>query len=668
MKFNINKISFLLFLMILFSVQGFSQKKEMELANSEFIDLQFNAAAETYQKVIQKIKEETPEKQYATFMVAECYRMMNDPDQAEPYYKMLVDGNFSDTYPVIYLRYATVLKTKGDVAGAKEYFKKYLKKEPDNQEAKTGVKSCEWLQASQLKRAQVNVSAIKSINSDEDDFGPAFLSRNYDQMVFTSNRAGVSRKKMDQWTGSGFSDLYKSTLSGDTWSDPALFEFLGKINSDIHEGTPSLNGDFSTMYFTRCDRMGETRVFCQIWKTDKIENSWREPRIVFDDSLANIGQPSVSSDELTLVFSSDMKGGKGGKDLWIARRGSKAEEFGKPVILGPGINTPGNEMFPHLFNDTTLLFSSNGYEGYGGLDIFKSVWKKNTWSTPENLLTPINSGYDDFGIIIKIIDEEGYFSSNRPGGKGGDDIYQFTRKNLLFTIAGKVSDFVTQQPLKGAQVLMTGDDGSTAETGTDKQGYYKFSNDQVLEDHAYELTYKKDNYFSKKETVSTHPFDDDHDFTVDMQLEPIPEKPIVLPDILYALDKWDLAPQYQDSLTQLVGLLKDNENIIIELRSHTDTRGSDQYNEILSQKRAQTVVDFIISQGIDPRRLVAKGYGEKVPRVLDKDVVRENYRFKVGTELNDKFINSLPSEEIREAAYQLNRRTEFSVLSKDFKP
>jgi peptidoglycan-associated lipoprotein len=152
-----------------------------------------------------------------------------------------------------------------------------------------------------------------------------------------------------------------------------------------------------------------------------------------------------------------------------------------------------------------------------------------------------------------------------------------------------------------------------------------------------------------------------------MILEPIPEKPIVLPDILYALDKWDLQPQYQDSLRQLVKLLLVNETLVIELRSHTDSRGSDEYNEELSQKRAQSVVDFLVSQGVDPGRLVAKGYGERIPRVLDKDMIRDNYLFKAGTEMNDRFINSLPSDEIKEAAFQLNRRTEFSVLSKDYK-
>jgi peptidoglycan-associated lipoprotein len=663
-----NKILLLLILILIFRTAGFSQKKEIELANSAYNELQYNAASEYYLKAIKKIKENTPEKQQATFMLAECYRMMNKTDLAEPYYKLLIESNYDSTNPVIYIRYATVLKTQGNVTGSKEYYLKYLKGDPGNQEAKMGVKSCEWLLANQHKAAQVNVLPVSNINSDEDDFGPAFLSRNFDQLVFTSNRIGENGKNRDQWTGSRFSDLYKSTLSEKSWSDPAPIEYFGALNSDIHEGTPALNGDFTTMYFTRCDRMAEKKIYCQIWKTEKSENRWMAPKMVLADSTANVGQPSISKDELTLVFSSDMKGSKGGKDIWVVHRESKEQDFVQPAVLLPGINTSGDEVFPYLFNDTTLFFSSNGYEGFGSWDIYRSTWRNNSWSTPQILFPPINSGYDDFGIIIKKPDEEGYFTSNRPGGKGGDNIYQFTRKTLLFTVSGHVKDKLTLLAMPGAQVLLTGENRDTANILTDGQGYFKFDTSVVLEDHDYELIFRKNNYFAEKASVTTIPYEDDHDFIIEIKLEPIPEKPIVLPDILYALDKWDLAPQYQDSLMNLVELLHTNETLVIELRSHTDTRGSDEYNEVLSQKRAQTVVDFIISQGIDPRRLVAKGYGEKVPRILDKDVNRENYQFKAGTELNDKFINNLPSEEIKEAAYQLNRRTEFSVLSKDFKP
>jgi peptidoglycan-associated lipoprotein len=643
------------------------QNKEIKMADSAFITLQYNTAAENYQRAIKKYRETTPEKQYATFRLAECYRIMNQPDLAMPYYKQLAEGGYGNANPEVFLRYAAVLKTGGDVISAKSYYEKYLKSDPSSQEARTGMESCQWMIDNQKKKLQVNVVNVGKINSDYDEFGPAFLSPGFNEIVFTSNRYNEKTKSWDQWTGSPYSDLYKSSQGSKGWSDPVTFEFAGKINSEVHEGSPCLSKDFNSMYFTRCDKAGEKMAFCQIWKTQKVDNQWKEPEPVLSDSSANIGQPTVSKDELTLIFSADIKGGTGNNDIWAAHRESRDSAFGKPAMLDLVINTPGDEVFPYLYNDTTLYFSSNGFDSYGGWDIYKSVYRNNKWSKPENLLTPINSGYDDFGIIIRVPGEEGYFSSNRPGGKGGDDIYQFYRKILHFTATGQVKDKMTLLSIQGAQVMLIGEK-DTVIALTDKTGHYVFDTTAVREDKSYQLIFKKTGYFLQKDQFSTLPYEDDHDFAIDMILEPIPEKPIVLPDILYQLDKWDLAPQYQDSLMQLVQLLKENESLVIELRSHTDSRGSDEYNVILSQKRAQSVVDFLVTQGIEPARLVAKGYGERIPRILDKDYTRENYKFKAGTELTDAYINNLPSKEVREAAYQLNRRTEFAVLAKDYKP
>lgn len=656
----------LLFMLSIFS-SATGQNKEIRMADSAFITLQYNTAADYYKKAIKKFKEASPEKQYATYRLAECYRIMNEPDLAMPYYKELSESGYGTTNPDVFLRYAAGLKTAGDFAGAKSYYEKYLKTDPGNQEAKVGIESCDWLLSNQKKRLQVNVVAMEDVNSSYDDFGPAFLDPDFSQVVFTSNRFNENSKNWDQWTGSPYSDLYKSSVTNKGWSVPAPFEFLGNINSEVHEGSPGVSKDFNALYFTRCDRAAEKMAFCQIWRTQKIDNKWKEPELVLSDSAANIGQPTVSRDELTLIFSADITGSKANNDIWAARRVSRDSAFGKPAPLSPVINTSGDEVFPYLYDDTTLLFSSSGFEGYGGWDIYRSVLRNNKWSVPENMLTPVNSGYDDFGIIIRVPDEEGYFSSNRPGGQGGDDIYRFYRKILLFTASGHVKDKMTLLSLQEVQVMLIGE-RDTVTAVTDKHGFYSFDTSAVMEDHDYQLSFKKEGYFAARDQFSTLPYEDNHDFTVDITLEPIPEKPIVLPDILYELDKWDLAQQYQDSLMMLVQLLRENESLVIELRSHTDSRGSDNYNDILSQKRAQSVVDFLVSQGIEPGRLVAKGYGERIPRVLDKDYTRAGYTFKAGKELTDAYINPLPSKDIREAAYQLNRRTEFAVLAKDYKP
>jgi peptidoglycan-associated lipoprotein len=666
--FNINKISLLAFLMMVFSTSVFSQKKEIEKADSEFNDLQYNAAVEIYKNALAKFKDENVMmKQEATFKLAECYRLMNNPDKAGHYYSELINSSYDTINPLVCLRYASFLETKGDVTTAKIYYTKYLETNPGNEPAEKGVHACDWAIANQNKKAQVNISDVQVLNSVDDDFSPLFFSKNSDQIIFTSNRPESTGKSSDQWTGAQYSDLYKSTLGTSGWSSPVLFDKAGVVNTDIHEGTTAFNSDFTVMYFTRCDRIGAKKEYCKIFKTEKIGNTWSKPREVFADSTANIGQPTLSSDELTIIMSSDKKSGLGGKDLWVARRNSKDEEFGQPVVLEPGVNSAGDEMFPYLFNDTTLYFSSNGLEGYGGLDIFKSIRRGNGWAEPVNLFVPINSGYDDFGILVQVPGEEGYFSSNRPGGLGGDDIYRFTRRTLLFTLSGTVKDKTTLLPLDSVKVLLSSDDSEKGTDFTDSRGHFGFDTSFVLEDYNYDLVFIKDNYFSVKEAFSTFPYDDNHDFTIEIKLEQIPEKPIVLPDILYELGKWNLTPQYQDSLTQLVELLKVNKNLVIELRSHTDSRGTDEYNDELSQKRAQSVVEFLVTRGIEPDRLVAKGYGEKVPRIIDRTTVKEGYLFKAGTELSDRYINSLPNEQVREAAYELNRRTEFSVLSKDYK-
>jgi len=657
----------LLFTMSVFNI-AYSQTKDMKMADSAYITLQYNTAAEYYIKALRKYKEDTPDKHYCTFMLAECYRIMNEPDEAMPYYQELIGTTYGNTNPLLYLRYAEGLLTNGDVEKAKEYYEKLLASDPGNQEALVGIQSCQWMIDNQKKRLQVNVWPLSPINSAEDDFGPAFLDDDLSQIIFTSNRYNEKTKNWDQWTGAPFSDIYKSSLKEKGWTNPAPFAFLGKINSEVHEGSPCVNHDRTAIYFTRCDKAAKNMAYCQIWKTEKTENGWKTPKLVLTDSSSNIGQPTVSTDELTLVFSSDMKGSKGENDLWAVRRKSIDSSFGRPFLFDAALNSTGDEVFPYLFDDTTLYFSSNGFKGYGGWDIYKSVKRKNGWSNPENLLTPVNSGYDDFGIIVRVPGENGFFSSNRPGGKGGDDIYQFYRKTLLFTASGQLKDNMNLLSMEGVSVMLIRDGVDTISTLTDKQGHYYFDTTTVREDHNFELIFKKDNYFSNKGSFSTIPNLDDHNFIIDIILDPIPEKPIVLPDILYELDKWDLAPQYQDSLMQLVQLLRENENLVIELRSHTDSRGSDEYNDVLSQKRAQSVVDFLVSQGIEPGRLVAKGYGERIVRTLDKNVTKSNYTFTAGTELTDAFINSLPSKDIKDAAWQLNRRTEFAVLAKDYKP
>jgi peptidoglycan-associated lipoprotein len=297
---------------------------------------------------------------------------------------------------------------------------------------------------------------------------------------------------------------------------------------------------------------------------------------------------------------------------------------------------------------------------------------------------PINSCWDEIGIIFEdeeIIEpisnapylEKGFFSSNRPGGKGGDDIYYFKLRSTVFTIAGTVRDDGNRHPIDGAEIEIVGSNGTSYKAVTDVKGKYAFDRTKVLMNTTYTIKVKKSGYWDIPNAVQTTiGLTDDTDILQDFMMTRIPKDPIVMPDIYYDLDKWDLKPQYQDSLMQLFFVLVQNQNLVVELRSHTDSRASDEHNDLLSQRRAQSCVDFLVKEmKIDAERIVPKGYGKRNPRKLDKDVkVPYNgkiYQFKRGVTLDDNYIKALPKEQ-QEPAHQLNRRTEFSVIRDDYVP
>jgi peptidoglycan-associated lipoprotein len=281
---------------------------------------------------------------------------------------------------------------------------------------------------------------------------------------------------------------------------------------------------------------------------------------------------------------------------------------------------------------------------------------------------PINSSFDDFAIIFQPEGEQGFFSSNRSGRKSREDIYSFIIPPVAFTLSGTIKDDRTLQVIPGARVDIVGSDGISMTARTSETGVYMFGKSQIMPNTTYEITVSKDNYFNASGRETTVGYEKSKDLIRDFILQPIPEEPVVLPEILYDLAKWDLKPQYQDSLQGLITTLDENPTLKIELASHTDARDTYERNDILSQRRAQSVVDYLIERGIDPDRLVAKGYGERVPRLLLKDITRDGFTFKEGVVLTETYIDSLSSTPEKEAAHQLNRRTEFRVISKDFVP
>ena len=672
---NLNRIV-LLFAVIFFVIQGASGQKRsfIRTADEAYEDERFSVAVEKYQKAYTKLKKNPVERDRISFRMAECYRKMGEMKRADIQYKRLIKNGYDSKEPIILLHYANAQKTVGNLDEAKEYYELYDKKVPDDPRGKYGLSACDMVPGWKEYESKYEFLEVKGLNSRESDFAPTYSNETFNSIIFTSTREGSMGKGVDEWTNQGFSDLFQSRqdVKGE-WSSPVLLDEQeeGGVNSEANEGAPMMNRDFSRLYFTRCPNQDGTKNGCQIYTSNRTGRVWSTPDLVplgLDSSEA-VGHPTVSADELVIYFSSNRPGGMGGKDIWVAFRESTGQPFGRPYNLGPVVNTPGDEMFPFLRYDTLLYFTSDSHPGLGGMDIFYTFPDSSRmWSAPVNMGIPINSEADDFAIIFQPEGEQGFFSSNRNGKKSKEDIYSFIIPPVAFTLAGTVTDDRTLQVIPGARVDIVGSDGISMTARTTDGGVYMFGKTQIMPNTTYEITVSKDNYFNASGRVTTVGYEKSKDLIRDFVLEPIPEEPVVLPDILYDLAKWDLKPQYQDSLQGLITTLDENQTIIIELASHTDARDTYERNDVLSQKRAQSVVDYLIERGIDPDRLIAKGYGERVPRTLTKNIDRDGFVFKQGTILTESFIDSLPTVAEKEAAHQLNRRTEFRVISKDFVP
>ena len=376
------------------------------------------------------------------------------------------------------------------------------------------------------------------------------------------------------------------------------------------------------------------------------------------DSVTALGHPAVSPDGKYLYYVSDAVGGFGGKDIFRSRL--VGNDFGPMENLGPDINTPGDEMFPYVRDSVTLYFASNGHPGMGGLDLFKATQDSTGKWHVENLKAPINSMGDDFGITFEGDKEKGFFSSNRNDARGYDHLYSFELPIITIFIEGIVFD-VDENPIEDATVRIVGKDGLNEKVLAKKDGTYRV---ELERDIRYVMMASARGYLNQNFELKTGPEEKNETYIVDFYLSPI-SKPVVIENIFYDFDKATLRPESQKALDEMIKMLNDNPNVTIELGAHTDRKGSDQYNERLAQRRAQSVVDYLIAGGIEKERLEAKGYGESVPKVINKKMAK-NYDFlNEGDVLTEEFILTLTPEQ-QEIADQINRRTEFKVLRTNY--
>ena len=648
----------------LFSTNAIAQKDHLAVADQAFEGQEYYKAITLLKKAYSKEKDKA-NKAEIIFKTAECYRFVNDSKQAETWYRKALKIKYPENNVQLY--YANALKANGKFEDAIVEYEKYSELAPDDPRGKNGAEACALAQKWVDNPSRYVVENAVQLNGKNMDFSPSYASRNHKELYFTSSRDNASGNEVDGWTGQGFTDIFSATIDNKgKWSKPKPLP--ATINSIYNEGAAVMNNDFNQMIFTRCGVKKKVKMGCELYSTNKNGDSWTEAEVLpffvkdegDDSTQVTVGHPALSADGKVLVFASDAEGGKGGRDLWKSTFDEEKKRWEKPVALA-SINTPGDEMYPFIHADGTLYFASNGHIGMGGLDIFMAEAQGEDWGQVTNMRSPINSSGDDFAIIFEKEQEKGFFTSNREDGKGSDDIYSFLLPALKFTLCGTVTDYKTKAPIGDATVSIVGTDGSSLETTTDSKGKYCFD---LAPATSYVITAgKKDFYLNKTGKTTTVGFEEDKDLISDFELDPI-NRVIDLPNIFYDLGKWDLRPESKVALDGLVETLNDNPTIVVELGSHTDTRASDSYNLSLSQKRAQSVVDYLIENDVVGERLVAKGYGETTPKVLDAAVGE----LPAGSVINDAFIAKLAGEELKEEAHQLNRRTEFKVLRNDYVP
>ena len=633
----------------------------------------FYQAIELYDKALNKVKSKDKETKFCIgLQVAKCYLKLNDYKKAETQFKKIMKAEVSE--PMAYYMYGMLLKNQGRYEEAKVQFDKYVLKVPADEKGKLAQKSCidaiKWINDPTCYR----VESAKAFNTKEWEFSPIFATKKQDQLYFTSNREKSLGKTNAIW-GFRNEDFWKSVKDKKgNWSAPVPVEV---ISTNFSEGAGIFDSKYSTIYFTRCFGDKKNGSGCQIYSAKRQgPDKWMEAvKLELAADSFTTGHPAITPDGKYMIFASNMPGGEGGMDLWVAEFNKKQKTFTNPKNLGPGINSFYEEVYPHLKEDGKLYFSSSRPEGMGGLDIYKCDKKgENLWEKPENMMYPMNSEGDDFGIVFEKGKEAGFLTSNRKGSKGYDDIYTFTIPKAEITLSGTVRDKDTKAIIEGAKVEFVDSQGNKFEAVTDATGYYK---KKIPFGAAYDMTASKKDYYNDINRASSMGLDPlktckDTNIVADFLLKT--QKVDLEFEVQFIFDKAEWFAEYEDTLKKIIVILKDNPTMVAELGAHTDARGNDKYNEDLAQRRANAVVKYLVENGIEEKRLVAKGYGESQPRKLQRDMkgAETGFVFTKDTEMTEAYITELKKqgngEKKFEDAHRLNRRVTVKKISDDFKP
>ncbi len=587
---------------------------------------------------------------------AECYRRINFTNKAITAYNNVVRYKQADSLTHLYL--GQLYMRNGNYKEAARQFRIAIdslqfRNSPLLSLAQSQLKAAESAPMWKKEGSDYIVKREGLFNSRRAEYSPMLAGDDHDQLYFTSTRNQAQGDEYSGITGTKAADIFYSQKDDKgKWMKPQAID--SELNSDFDEGACCFSPDGQTIFLTLCKTDPNSPRYATIAISNRTDAAWSKPTelTISKDTLFSYAHPAVSPDGEWLYFVSDMPGGAGGYDIWRCRLYGN-NEIGSIENLGAPVNTSGNEMFPTFRPNGDFYFSSDGHPGLGGLDIFY-ISNQNTQLTHPG--SPLNSQGDDFGMTFEGRHNRGYFCSNRGDTRGYDHIYSFYNPEIIQTVKGWVYEQDGYE-LPAAQVYMVGNDGTNLKLNVLGDGSFTQEIKPGV-DYVFLGTCK--GYLNHQEQLCVEPVKKSEEYVLQFPLANI-SAPVLIENIFYDFDKATLRPESQTALDELVKLLNDNPNITIELSAHTDNRGSDQYNERLSQQRAQNVVSYLIQKGIEPERLTPKGYGEAKPKRIKRKVAEKYPFLKEGDILNEPFITTL-SEEQQELCHQLNRRTEFIVL------
>ncbi|MBQ6966007.1 MAG: OmpA family protein [Bacteroidaceae bacterium] len=639
------------------SNEGIAYKK----AEQSYAIGEYYAASLNYKKSYSR----TPPKDKAkravrAFKMGECYRHIGYTQKAIAAYQNAIRYNMPDSSA--YLHIARQQLKAGQYKQAAQNFTQYLEFDVGSELAHSGLLSCELGPQWKAKPNQYKVKKEAVFNSRRSDYSPMLVGDDADQLVLSSTRNDATGDDISGVTGLKFGDLFFSRKNEQgKWQPVDVIE--GEVNTEYDEGASCLSPDGKTMYFTRCSSDPDYPRYAEIWKSQRSDASWSKPTkcAISRDTLTSFAHPAVSPDGQWLYFVSDSPGGEGGMDIWRTRILDSG--FGGMENLGRPINTAGDEMFPVFRPNGDLYFSSDGHPGMGGLDIFIAHEDSLRGTIVENQQYPLNSAADDYGMTFEGVHNRGYFCSSRGDGKGWEHIFSFECPEILQTVTGWVYEKDGYE-LPEALVYMVGNDGTNLKLSVKGDGSFT----QVLTPGVdYVLLGTCKGYLNVKNEIRVEDSEESHEYTLQFPLPPI-NVPVLIDNIFYEFDRADLTPESTEALDKLVAMMNENPNITIELSAHCDYRGNDAYNQRLSQRRAESVVRYLIEHDIAKDRLTAVGYGESRPKVITKKLVETlsagtpKVTVQENDTLTENYILAIKDKDEQEVLNALNRRTEFRVL------